>query len=198
MVWSPAHSLAMFFMWWVMMMIMMLPGITPKIWCYSDRKTERAGLHRYIRTLTYVTGYSVLWSLFSIIATIGQYALERLSLLHSTKLHIIEPTLTAGLLLAIGLYQFSPLKSRHLQKCRLDQATGNPMDDGYLLGFHCFINSSPLMLLLFVGGVMNLYWIVSLSILNTLERTLPSPRFLSSFVGIACIAAAGYVMILEG
>ncbi len=140
MVWSPAHSLAMFFMWWVMMMIMMLPGITPKIWCYSDGKTERASLHRYIRKLTYVTGYSVLWTLFSVIATIGQYTLERLSLLHSTKLYIIEPTLTAGLLLSIGLYQLSPLKRRHLQRCRLDQATGNPMEDGYFLGFHCFIN----------------------------------------------------------
>ena len=66
------------------------------------------------------------------------------------------------------------------------------MENGaYFLGC-CWL----LMALLFVGGVMNLYWIAGLSILVLLEKLLPWGNVFSRLTGVALLAAAVAVVIL--
>lgn len=195
--WSLETVLSVLLMWWVMMVVMMMPGITQRIGHYSDLHPKNGALTKYADIAFFISGYTILWLLFSIFATSVQYVLVGLSLLHSTELNITEPNLAASLFLAIGLYQLSPSKGLRLERCRTDVPTGFPLRDGTVLGFHCVINSGPLMLLLFVGGVMNFHWIISLSVINVLERNLSSPKLLSSFVGIACILAAGILIVPE-
>jgi len=61
------------------------------------------------------------------------------------------------------------------------------------IGGYCLASSGPLMLLLFVGGVMNLVWIGSLTIINWLEKTVSDPRTISWPVGFLCLAGSVHV-----
>jgi len=47
------------------------------------------------------------------------------------------------------------------------------------------------MALLFVGGVMNLYWIVALAVLVLLEKTIPVGHWLGSVTGIGLMVWGG-------
>ena len=49
------------------------------------------------------------------------------------------------------------------------------------------------MLLLFVGGVMNLTWVLLLTIAVIAEKTLPAGEFISRAIGVALILAAAYM-----
>ena len=51
------------------------------------------------------------------------------------------------------------------------------------------------MALLFVGGVMNLYWIAGLSILVLLEKLLPWGNLFSRLTGVALLAAAAVITL---
>lgn len=52
-----------------------------------------------------------------------------------------------------------------------------------------------LMALLFVGGVMNLYWIVGLVIFVLLEKTLPAVHWLGSLTGIGLMVWGGWMLV---
>ena len=54
-----------------------------------------------------------------------------------------------------------------------------------------------LMALLFVGGVMNLYWIVGLAIFVLLEKTIPHGHWLARVAGIVLVAC-GLVLGMRG
>ena len=51
------------------------------------------------------------------------------------------------------------------------------------------------MALLFVGGIMNLYWIVGLAIYVLAEKLIPYPRLLSQATGVALIALAAWLTL---
>jgi predicted metal-binding membrane protein len=48
--------------------------------------------------------------------------------------------------------------------------------------------------LLFLGGIMNLYWILGLALLVLLEKTLPVGHWLGSLTGIGLIVWGGWVL----
>jgi predicted metal-binding membrane protein len=50
------------------------------------------------------------------------------------------------------------------------------------------------MALLFVGGVMNLYWIAGLSLYVLLEKVLPQGKHISRLSGVCLIVAGVYLM----
>jgi len=51
-------------------------------------------------------------------------------------------------------------------------------------GAFCLGRCWFLMALLFVGGVMNLYWIVGLAVFVLLEKTIPAGHWLGSITGV--------------
>jgi predicted metal-binding membrane protein len=53
------------------------------------------------------------------------------------------------------------------------------------------------MILLFVGGIMNILWIAAVAILILLEKTLPTGRLVPRISG-AVIAAAGVWLLIYG
>jgi predicted metal-binding membrane protein len=61
-------------------------------------------------------------------------------------------------------------------------------------GVYCLGCCWLLMALLFVGGVMNLYWIAGLSILVLLEKLLPWGNLFSRLTGFALLGAAVVVI----
>ena len=51
------------------------------------------------------------------------------------------------------------------------------------------------MVLLFVLGVMNLFWIAALAILLLLEKVIPSGRIIARIAGMAFVAGGGWMLI---
>jgi predicted metal-binding membrane protein len=194
--WTPAYAGLMFVMWWIMMVGMMVPSATPMILTFATinrRRRERG--QTYVPTAAFAVGYLVAWGGFSLIATATQWGLEQAALL-SPMMTAASPLLGAGLCLAAGVYQFTPLKYACLEHCRSpfdfilnqwrDGARG-ALSMGVRHGLFCVGCCWVLMALLFVGGVMNLLWIAALAVFVFAEKLLPAGEWAARTGGAAMI-----------
>jgi predicted metal-binding membrane protein len=180
---------ALVVMWWLMMMAMMLPSATPAILLYARVKRYRAD-HAIGRTWVFVGGYLAMWGLFSVAAAAAQ------QLLTGASMALNDRAAEGALLIAAGIYQLSPVKSACVSQCRSPAeflsrhwrpgwmgAFGLGLRHGvYCLGC-CWI----LMTLLFVGGVMNLLWVVGLTVIVAIEKLAPRGPLLGRAAGVALI-----------
>ena len=109
-------------------------------------------------------------------------------------------------LIAAGVYQWSPLKGSCLQACQAPfsflQAHGGfraepigALSLGITHGAYCLGCCVALMALLFVGGIMNLLWIAGLMMLILLEKLVPSGQLVSRVSG-ALFGAAGIWLLV--
>lgn len=194
--WTPGYFLLMFVMWWVMMVAMMLPSAAPMILLFAalNRKYEQSG-NTVAPTGIFATGYVTAWGAFSVVATCLQWGLQELTLL-TPMLASASVTLGAGLLIAAGIYQLTPLKYACLRHCRtpidyLGRHWRNGMGGAFFMGFghglFCLGCCWVLMGLLFYGGVMNLLWIVGIALFVLLEKVAPAGHWIGRFTGIGLI-----------
>jgi predicted metal-binding membrane protein len=189
-----------------MMVAMMLPSASPMVLLYGRvvRQAERKGqiTNAGGSVAAFAAGYLALWSLFSAFAVAVQWALERTGAMNG-MMALREPAIAGGLLIAIGVYQLTPLKGNCLTHCRSPAAflaahwrpgTMGAWRMGLAHGTYCVGCCAALMLLLFVGGVMNLVWIAGLSLLVLAEKFLPRGERLSVALGVLMmIAGAGLI-----
>jgi predicted metal-binding membrane protein len=204
--WSPREALLVFAMWSVMMVGMMLPSAAPMILLYA-----RVGRHAmsqgapFAATGVFGSGYVAAWFVFSLVATVGQWLLER-ALLLTPMLESVSGLFSGMLLLFAGLYQWTPLKHACLSKCRAPlafiQSEGGFRREpwgafrmGLRHGLYCVGCCWPLMALLFVGGVMNILWIAALAIFVFVEKIMPGGQRLSQVAGALLVAAGAWLMI---
>jgi predicted metal-binding membrane protein len=169
-------------MWAVMMVAMMVPTAAPMTLMYAAVARKAAAQHNPLApTFVFITGYITMWTIFSVVATIAQHALDQAALL-SPMMVSRSPLLGAGLLIAAGIYQLTPLKNTCLRKCRAPAhfmsrywraGTLGAFRMGLRLGAYCLGCCWILMALLFVGGVMNLLWVAAIAIFVLLEKTIP-------------------------
>jgi predicted metal-binding membrane protein len=144
-------------MWTVMMAAMMLPGAMPAI-LRQDGASRRLG---------FATGYLGVWTAFSAAAAVAQDALQSADLL-SESMALRSSIAGVVTIAAVLIYQFTPWKRRFLLQCRArTQVTGTRY------GLSCLGSSGPLMLLLFVVGVMSLPWMIALALWIVVEKTAP-------------------------
>ena len=179
-VWSFNYSVLMFFMWWTMMIAMMLPSASPMILLYTAliRRTKKA--KSIIRQVTsFICGYLLAWATFSLFAAALQSQLELRDWMSPMMMEATNIYLAAGILIAAGVYQLTPLKMVCLEKCRQPASflanykntwVNSPLRIGLVHGFYCVGCCWFLMGLLFFGGIMNLYWIVGLIIFVAIEK----------------------------
>ena len=195
--WSAAYAVLIFAMWWVMMVAMMLPSAAPMLLLFArvNRKNEAAGAS-LAPTAWFATGYLLAWGGFGVVATALQCGLESVRLL-SPMLATTNHWLGAGILVAAGLWQLTPLKAVCLRHCRtpLSFLIGKwragrfgALRMGLEHGAYCLGCCWFLMALLFFGGVMNLYWIAGLTVFVLLEKTIPLGHWLGRVAGIALVA----------
>ena len=105
-------------MWAVMMVAMMAPTAAPMTLMYAAVARKAAAQRNPLApTFVFVAGYSAMWTVFSLVATIAQYALDRAALL-SPMMVSTSHLFGAALLIAAGIYQFTPLKNACLRNCR--------------------------------------------------------------------------------
>ena len=203
--WRAMEFAFVFAMWTVMMVGMMTPSATPMILMYA-----RVGRHAEPQstplapTVWFVAGYFLVWVAFAVFATLVQCALERTALLNSATAG--TSNVLGGLVfVAAGSYQWTRLKDVCLTQCQMPFAFlirhgGFRRDvSGSLLlglrhGAYCVGCCWALMALLFVGGVMNLFWIVLLSLLVFLEKVTFLGRQIAPLAGIVLIAAGAWLL----
>ena len=134
--------------------------------------------------------------------------LLRLGFLASLLSHpVISGFITAaGLLIAAGAWQLTPLKQACLRHCRSPlqflstrwrNGSGGAFVMGIQHGTYCVGCCWFLMALLFYGGVMNLYWIIGLALFVLLEKNIPAGHWIGRGTGFVLIAW-GVVVLARG
>jgi predicted metal-binding membrane protein len=197
--WDPPHLGLLFVMWVAMMAGMMLPSVASAVLrvAHSERRNAAGG--RAARAaLAFTGGYVAVWTGFSLVATIAQRLLDHAQIL-SPMMELRDARWSAALLVVAGVYQFTSFKRACLQSCRCAQGipAGAGFRPGVLNGLNCLGCCWALMLLLFAGGVMNLWWNLGLTLLVLLEKIAPLGRQGGRILGLG-VAGAGMWLLLRG
>jgi predicted metal-binding membrane protein len=198
--WTPSYTALIFVMWAVMMAAMMLPAATPTILLVDALARQQANGSQ--ATGLFTAGYLVVWCGFSVLATGLQWGLVRAALL-GEDMASASPMLVGVLLIAAGIYQWTPLKEACLAHCRapfdfLTRHWGRgPFRAGLHHGLFCLGCCWMLMVLLFAFGLMNLLWIAALALLVLIEKVLPIGGRMSHVTGVALIAWGVWMLVSE-
>jgi len=200
--WSAARFGLTFAMWWVMMIGMMLPGAAPMILTFATvNRNKCANGQDFVPVSVFTLGYLLVWGLFSASATVAQWALDQLAML-SASLGMISPKVGGALLIAAGIYQFTPLKQACLRHCRSpfafvlnrwhDGRTG-ALRMGMEHGTFCLGCCWVLMALLFVVGVMNLLLVAAIAAFVLVEKLLPGGVWIGRLGGGTMIVLGAWL-----
>lgn len=200
-----AYMLVLLVMWWVMMVAMMLPSATPTILLAAALNRRSTSDHPpYGTAMFFTSGYLLAWFVFSLGAVIAQLTFDSFGYL-SSMMHSESTYLATGLLIAAGIWQFSPIKQACLRYCRspVEFLTRHrlPGNQGALVmgirhGTYCLGCCWFLMALLFVGGVMNLYWIVGLALFVLIEKSFSNGILFGRIAGAGFIVSGLALLIL--
>jgi predicted metal-binding membrane protein len=204
--WSGAELRLLFAMWSVMMVAMMTPSATPMIFMFSAMNRRRAE-HQgpVVRTGLFVLGYLTVWVAYSAVAALAQWVLHGLAVL-SPAMVSTSPYLGGGLLVAAGIFQWTPLKRACLAACRSPlgflmtewrEGRAGALIMGVRHGTYCVGCCWVLMALLFVAGVMNLLWVAAIATFVLVEKVVPARARVGQVAG-AVLALAGVAMMVRG
>lgn len=198
---TAAYVGAAFVMWALMMVAMMLPSASPMILLYARFARARFGAAAGAGIAAFTLAYVLVWSGFAALAALLQAVLVAGGQIGAMELKLGDARLGGGLLIAAGLYQLTPLKDNCLDKCRSPLAflsrgirpgALGALRLGIEHGLYCLGCCWALMMLLFVGGVMDLAWIAALALLVATEKLLPWRRARLALAGV--LVAAGTVI----
>jgi predicted metal-binding membrane protein len=189
---------------WVLMLgAMVLPTTLPLLEVFR-RLTARRADRRVLMALV-VTGYLAVWIAFGLIAHLADWAV--LFVARQSEWLVVNGWAIGVAVLAIaGLYQFSALKYRCLDKCRSPlgfviehwRGAGEKWQALLLGGRHgvfCVGCCWSLMLLMFVVGTGNIGWMLALGAVMAVEKNLPGGRRLAAPLGAVLLLVALSVAI---
>ena len=195
--------LLLFVMWAVMMVAMMAPSAAPMILAFIGLNHRRRITARPLVPVgIFVLGYFAVWTAFSAVAALAQWWLHKAALL-SPAMATTSPFLSGGLLIAAGVFQWTPLKHACLKSCRsplsfLMSEWRNGARGAFVMGLrhgsYCLGCCWMLMALLFVAGVMNLFWVALIAFLVMLEKMTVRGELLSRATGAVLVIAGVGVM----
>ncbi len=186
----------LFLMWSVMMTGMMLPSAAPTLLLYGRVVRSLPAKQAGLQVQAFAGGYLLAWIGFSFVATLLQLLLNHLSLL-TPMMRTGSHAFAAAMLIVAGIYQWLPFKQGCLSHCRTParfisdhwrRGTSGAAQMGLHHGLYCLGCCWALMLLLFVGGVMNIRWIVAITALVLLEKLLPFGKRFGQMTGLLLVA----------
>lgn len=192
--WDLAYAAMMVSMWWMMMIAMMVPSAAPMILLYAAvaRRQREKGIDVLLPTGIFAWGYIAVWGFFSVIAAALQWGFEAAGILSPVMMNSTSLLFAATVLVAAGLYQLTPAKQACLRHCRgpiqflmshWRPGRWGAVRMGAVHGVYCLGCCWALMALLFVSGVMNLYWIVGLAVIVLLEKTISAGDTFGKMIG---------------
>jgi predicted metal-binding membrane protein len=191
--------------WTLMIVAMMLPSSLPLVVLFGSLTRRRSDGWLLVALL--LLGYLSTWATFGALVHAGDLGLHaaarQIDWLGSRAWLIGAATLVVA-----GLYQFSPLKYRCLEKCRspLSFITEHWRGRGergqaFRLGVHhglfCVGCCWLLMLLMFAVGVGSLGWMLTLGAVMAIEKNMPWGRRLSTPLGALLVAAGLGLAVLS-
>lgn len=196
--WSFGYAAVIFVMWWLMMVAMMLPSAAPTILLFGVLNSGRGAWGM----LEFLLGYLTVWAGFSLAATMVQAGLTSTGLISAMYMNVTSSILAAAVLILVGAYQFTSIKTSCLNNCRgpvealtRGRKTGPAaaFRMGIAHGGYCLGCCWALMALLFVGGVMNLWWILAIAIYVAVEKLTPYGDRLAKPFGFVLVVAGGFI-----
>ena len=189
-------------MWAIMMVAMMLPSAAPMILLH-DRFSRKNGFGG-AATLAFGLGYLAVWTGFALLAAASQSALTAAGVVEQTSITIGNSRIAAGLLVLTAIYEMSGLKQLCLSQCQspvmfLTRYWRGGIAGGLSMGLRhgafCLGCCWMLMLLLFVGGVMNLAWIAVLTVIVVGEKYLPPAWRADRNIAALLIVSAAIILV---
>jgi predicted metal-binding membrane protein len=195
--WSLPYAVLMSIMWVMMMVAMMLPSAAPAVLLVSAIADDRLANSNLVpaTAILFASGYLLVWCGFALAATVLQWGLDRLGLLSET-MAISNAILASTVLIAAGVYQWTPLKDACLRHCRSPaeslirhwhRGTFGAVRVGIRHGLFCLGCCWMLMTLLFVGGLMNFAWVGAIALFVLLEKTLSWGGWMSPLAGVVLV-----------
>jgi predicted metal-binding membrane protein len=177
--------------WTLMMAAMMLPAVSPVAALYV-RSFERPGAWRLAQ---FALGYLLVWAAIGVPAYVVARAADALAMAAPGAIRWA----VIGALLAVAIYQLTPLKRLCLEHCRSPlaqllhyagyQGRLRDLRVGTHHGLYCAGCCWPLFLLLAAVGTMNLVAMLALTAVIAAEKLLPHG------LAISRAAAAGAVLL---
>lgn len=179
--------------WAVMMAAMMLPSALPMIGLYAATQRNAASpVANVVPVALFALIYLGLWGVTGVPIYVASVALSAIA-------PGALPYGIAGVLVAAGIFQLSPLKQVCLRGCR------SPL--GFLLGHwragwrgglsmgwahasYCLGCCWALMLMLVVAGAMGLPWVLLVAALVAAEKLLPRGEWIARLTGVALLLLA--------
>jgi predicted metal-binding membrane protein len=163
-------SFAFFVALWVWMMAaMMLPGVAPAV----SRRAHASGCVSAVPL--FVGSYLAVWTLVGI----AVYAFYR-----------PHGSFAAGaLVIAAGVYEFTPLKQNCRRRCR------ESVRSGFEFGLYCVGSSIGLMLMLVALGVMSVTWMSVIAVLVLAQKLLPAKATIDVLLALAIVGLGILIVI---
>jgi predicted metal-binding membrane protein len=199
---APEYAALTFTMWFVMMVGMMTPAAAPVIVLFDRVERNQPHGGDALRTPLFLSGYLLVWAVFSLVATLLQIELIESGWIDDMGVSA-RGVGTALVLAGAGVYQWLPLKRACLERCHSPveflvqhrrAGRGGALRMGARHGLYCLGCCWALMLLLFVGGVMNLLWVAVITMIVLAEKLLHA-AWLRHVIGIALCVAAVLVLV---
>jgi predicted metal-binding membrane protein len=194
---DPGDLVHYFVMWTIMMAAMMFPAATPMILMFTavngQRREDRSPL---IPTGIFVLGYFLVWTVYSGLASLIQWGLHLWALL-THDLVITRPLWGGLLLIAAGVFQWTPFRDACMSKCRSPigflmaewrEGRRGALIMGVKHGLNCVGCCWLLMLLSFVLGIMNMVWMAVLTLFMVVEKVYPESQWVSRTAGFILVA----------
>jgi len=172
--------------WTVMMAAMMLPSALPAVASFAGR---RAGA-----PLLFAASYVAVWAVVGIVA-FAAYRGIRAADLGFLAWDRAGAWIAGAAVVAAGLYELTPLKRRSLRRCRSAPHGGSPFRKGLGHGLDCVGCSGALMAVLFVLGVMSLFWMALVAAAIFAEKVLPRGPRLAPVFAVALVVLGVWVAV---
>ncbi len=194
-----ADGLTFVLAWAIMMAAMMLPSAMPMIGLYAAMQRDAwNATARTAAVSAFTAVYVMVWALTGVPIYVASVAL--MGVAASTLAYT-----TAGVLIAAGIFQLSPLKQVCLRHCR------SPL--GFLLGhwragwrgavsmgwahaLYCLGCCWALMVVLVVAGAMGLPWVLLIASVVAAEKILPRGEWVARTTGVG-LALLGVAVVVH-
>ena len=184
----------------------MVLQVIPMVMMYMTvNKKKKANHQPYAPTYFFLAGYLLSWLLFSILISGIQWPLHETGLLNP-MMDSRSYLLSGFTLVLAGVYQWTPLKDVCLNQCRTplgfimtawQEGKTGALRMGFHHGLFCVGCCWALMLILFAVGVMNMLWVILITLFVLVEKIVPvSPKYIRSISGLSLIIWGGYWLSL--
>jgi predicted metal-binding membrane protein len=186
--------------WLVMLVAMMFPAVAPIVLTFARVASDRADGRLVVAG--FVLGYLVVWTAAGAVPLF--LYVESQGLVAGMFATTLGSFVIGAVLLAAGIYQFSPWKATCLRACRspLGFVLNHDFGGGWRRAFRagashgafCLGCCWALMSVLVVVGLMNLAWMAALSVLILAEKNWRHGAGLSKVAG-GTFALAGLLVV---